>query len=256
MTAADLALLLLADGRFPAGGHVHSAGIESAVADRRVTGLASLEDFVVGRLWTVALTDAALVAATAVRLLRSNPPSGARTGGLSTSSRPRTDGGAQKAVDVIDVIDELDAEAAARIPVPVLREASRRQGRQLVRVAGRCWPSPVLAAIAADRPDGVHLPVALGAVAGAAGLTPTDAARLSVHHALATPTQGALRLLGLDPFAVAALTARLAGPADAVVAAAVAAATGPVADLPARTGPLTEIAAHEHRRWDIRLFAT
>ena len=33
------ALLLLADGRFPAGGHVHSAGIEAAVGDGRVKNM-------------------------------------------------------------------------------------------------------------------------------------------------------------------------------------------------------------------------
>ena len=30
----DAALLLLVDGRFPAGGHAYSAGVEAAVADR------------------------------------------------------------------------------------------------------------------------------------------------------------------------------------------------------------------------------
>jgi urease accessory protein len=229
MATAELAALLLADGRFPAGGHVHSAGIEAAVADRRVTGLASLEAFVVGRLWTSGLTDAALAAAATGRL----------------------DGGDDRAV-----IAALDAEAAARIPVPVLREASRRQGRQLVRVGARCWPAPLLDLLPVVRSDGVHLPVALGAVARAAGLGHADVARLSLHHAVATPTQAALRLLGLDPFAVAALAAGLADRAAAVAAEAVALAAGPLADLPARTGPLPDLAADEHRRWDVRLFAT
>jgi urease accessory protein len=231
MSAAALAALLLADGRFPAGGHVHSAGVESAVADGRVHDLASLEDFVVGRLGTVGLTDAALAAATALRL-------GDPDGGDAA------------------VLDELDAEARARTPVPALREASRRQGRQLVRVAGRCWPSAVLALVADRRPGGAHLPVALGAVAVAAGLDAPAAARLSVHHAVTTPAQAAVRLLGLDPFAVAALTARLAAPAAAVAETAVRAAAGPPADLPARTGPVLDVAADEHRRWDVRLFAT
>jgi urease accessory protein len=229
MASAELALLLLADGRFPAGGHVHSAGIEAAVADGRVTGLASLEGFVTGRLWTVGLTEAALTAATVVRL--GSP-------------------------DDRSVIETLDGEAAARVPVPVLRDASRRQGRQLVRVAARCWPAAVLDLATAARPDGVHLPVALGVVARAAGLTVTEAVRLSVHHAVTTPTQAALRLLGLDPFAVAGLTARLAGPAAAVAAEAVRVAAGPLAALPARTGPVVDVAADEHRGWDVRLFAT
>jgi len=65
--SALLALLQLGDGRFPAGGHVHSAGIESAVADGRVTGQRSLEDYLRGRLTTVGLTDAALVASSVIR---------------------------------------------------------------------------------------------------------------------------------------------------------------------------------------------
>jgi urease accessory protein len=225
----ELAALLLADGRFPAGGHVHSGGVEAAVADGRVHDLASLEAFVVGRLGTVGLTEAALTAATVTRL-------GDR--------------------GVRSVVDELDTEAGARIPVPALRAASRRQGRQLVRVAGRCWPAPVLAALADHRPEGAHLPVALGAVAVAAGLGAPAAAHLSVHHAVSTPALAAVRLLGLDPFAVAGLIARLAGAAGAVADEAVAAAAGPLAALPARTGPVLDVAAADHARWDVRLFAT
>ena len=39
----NAALLLLADGRLPTGGHAHSGGTESAVAVGQVTDLASLE---------------------------------------------------------------------------------------------------------------------------------------------------------------------------------------------------------------------
>ncbi|MDF3148653.1 urease accessory protein UreF, partial [Streptomyces sp. T21Q-yed] len=46
------ALLVLADGRFPAGGHAHSGGAEAAVKAGRITGAASLEDFCRGRLHT------------------------------------------------------------------------------------------------------------------------------------------------------------------------------------------------------------
>jgi urease accessory protein len=276
---AALAALLLADGRFPVGGHVHSAGVESAVADGRVRGLDSLEDHLVGRLWTVGLTEAALAAATTVRLTAGGPevvrPDVIRPDVIRPDViRPDVVGRDVVRPDVVGspvarghdagevtaaltaAIAALDAEADARIPVPGLREASRRLGRQLVRVAGRCWPAPVLA-LAADRhPRGLHQPVALGAVGMAAGLAPEDVARLNVHHALTTPAQAAVRLLGLDPFAVAALTARLGAVGEAVVVAALAAAAGPLADLPARAGPVVDVAAAEHRGWDVRLFAT
>lgn len=228
---AVLALLTLADGRFPAGGHVHSAGVEAAVADGRVRDAAGLAAYVEGRVRTAGLVEAALVAATVHRL---TAPAAAPPGA---------------------VLAELDAEASARLPAAPLRDASRRLGRQLVRAARRCWPAPVLDAVAA-RPDGAHLPVALGATAVAAGLDAPGAARLSLHHTITTPAQAAVRLLGLDPFEVAAVGARLAGIADQVAEAAVTAAGGPLAALPADTGPLVEVAAVEHAARDARLFAT
>ena len=217
--ATQLAALLLADGRLPTGGHVHSAGIESAVADGRVRDVDTLADYVYGRLHTTALNEAALAAAVVL-----HP----------------------------DSIALLDAEAEARIPVPALRDVSRRLGRQLVRVAGRCWPSPVFGSV----PESPHQPVALGAVGVAASLGAVDIAAVAVHHAIATPTQAAVRLLGLDPFAVARLAAALAVPGQTVIADAVAAAAGEIADLPARSGPVTEISAAHHHLLDTRLFAS
>ena len=230
MTA--MALLLLADGRYPAGGHAHSGGVEAAVIDGRVHDLASLEQFAIGRLLSTGLTEAALAAATLHRLLTAEP---------ATS---------------VDVLCELDGEADARIAPTPLREASRRLGRQLARVASRCWPHAVLVALAEAAPDGGHQPVVLGTVGLAAGLTVEEVAALSVHHAVTTATGAAVRLLGLDPFGVAALTAKLAPLADDVATRATDAAADPLAELPARTGPLLEIAATEHRARDARLFAT
>jgi len=223
--------LLLADGRFPAGGHAHSAGMEAAVADGRVRDEASLAAFLEGRLHTTGLVDAALAAAAAL------------------------------AVDDEAQLAELDAEADARLPAPPLRAASRKLGRQLVRVGGRCWPGGAVARVAGVHPGGPHQAVALGAVGSAAGCTPHEVAALAVHHALSTPAQAAIRLLGLDPFGVAALVAD-AGPAGAEVAteavrlAKRARADGDPGGLPALSSPLVEVAAVEHRSWDMRLFAT
>ncbi|MDV9192308.1 urease accessory protein UreF, partial [Streptomyces sp. SR27] len=60
------ALLVLADGRFPAGGHAHSGGAEAAVKAGRITDAASLAAFCRGRLHTSGLTAAALAAAAAL----------------------------------------------------------------------------------------------------------------------------------------------------------------------------------------------
>ena len=55
----DAALLLLADGRFPSGGHANSAGVESAVAQGDVVDVATLERYLAGRLATTGVVDAA-----------------------------------------------------------------------------------------------------------------------------------------------------------------------------------------------------
>jgi urease accessory protein len=227
------ALLLLADGRFPAGGHAHSAGIEAAVSDGRVGDVVSLEAYTRGRLLTAGVVDASLAAATVVAVRTAEAGDAARDAALV-----------------------LDAQADARLLAPPLRDASRRLGRQLVRVASRCWPSPLLASLVDVRPGGLHQPVATGVAGLAAGLGPEEVAGLVVHHTIATPGQAAVKLLGLDPFEVVALAARLEAEARAVVADAVVAAHGPTDDLPALGNPLTELAAMEHGRWDVRMFAT
>ncbi|MGE3619144.1 MAG: urease accessory protein UreF [Acidimicrobiia bacterium] len=229
--APELAFLLLGDGRFPAGGHAHSAGVEAAVADGRIGDLDGLASFARERLRTAGLVDAALAAATAVRLGSGGEPAEA-------------------------VLRRLDGEADARMVAPPTRTASRRQGRQLVRVASRCWPDPVLAAAGLAAPEGLHLAVATGAVAVAAGLDGPGAARLVVHATIAAPAGAAVKLLGLDPFAVAALWAELGPEAERAAADAVARAAGPIEDLPSATSPLHEIAAVEHAARDLRLFVT
>ena len=104
MTTA--ALLLLADGRFPGGGHAHSGGLEAAVAAGSVSGLEGLHGFLAGKLGTTGLVDAWLTAA-ACR-------------------------GADPAV--------LEAECEARCPSPALRAAGRALGRGLRRAATASWP--------------------------------------------------------------------------------------------------------------------
>ena len=235
MGSVALTVLLLADGRFPAGGHAHSAGVEAAVADGRVSDRASLEEFARGRLWTAGLADAALAAATVERVRQGPGPD---------------------AAGLLGVLRELDAEAHARVTPQALRTASRRLGRQLVRAAERCWPAPVLAAARVVDPVGPHQPVALGAAAVAAGLDAAATAGLAVHHTLTTPVQAAVRLLGLDPFDAAGVVAGLSGEGEAVVREALSTAAGPLAELPCRAGLRADIAASHHAGSDRRLFAT
>lgn len=220
------ALLVLADGRFPAGGHAHSGGVEAAVASGAVRDTTGLEAFCRGRLHTAGLTAAALAAAAA----GGHDPVG------------------------------LDEAADARTPVPALRQTARRLGRQMLRAARAAWPSPGLDHLAAVRPRGAHQPVVLGVAARAAGLTPADAAQCVTHETVSTPATAAVRLLSLDPFDATALLARLAPEADDVARAAAEAASRVPAEgldaLPSASAALLDITAEQHAAWTVRLFAS
>ncbi|MEW1697273.1 urease accessory protein UreF [Streptomyces sp. NPDC093249] len=216
------ALLVLADGRFPAGGHAHSGGAEAAVRADRVRDATGLESFCRGRLRTTGLTSAALAA------------------------------GAAHGLDPA----ELDTAADARTPSPALRAAARRLGRQMMRAARAAWPSPELDALAALFPRGAHQPVVLGTAARAAGLGPEDAAHCVVYETVGGPATAVVRLLGLDPYQATAVLARLAPEMDEVAAQAVAAARQGVDALPAASAPLLDLTAEQHAAWPVRLFAS
>src|SRR5207249_4493613 len=87
---------------------------------------------------------------------------------------------------------ELDAEADARCPSAALRQASRRLGRGLRRAAVASWPS------LAGGPGAEHQAVVQGLVARAAGLSPSDAARLPGAALLAGAASATPKLLPLD----------------------------------------------------------
>lgn len=226
----DATVLLLADGRFPSGGHVQSWGIEAACALGDVTDVASLEAFVRGRLVTQGVVDASVAAWVAHHVPTSH---------------------------WFDWAD-LDAEATARMASPRLRQASRTQGRQLLRAGSRVWPSAWFDDCRKASPEGPHQAVALGAVAAAAGLNARQAAAVAVHHLVASATTATVRLLGLDPFEIAALAARLADQLDhaAQQANIMAGNCSTASELPASVGLLADIYAEHHATWEVRLFAS
>ena len=216
---AGAAVLMLADARFPAGGHAHSGGLEGAVNAGAVADVPSLNLFLQGRLATAGVVAAALAAA--------------------ACARPRA-----------DRLARLDAEADARTPSPAQREASRRQGRTLLRAAAAAWPW--LADLPRDgRPP--HHAIALGAAAAAAGCTPGEAALVAAYLTVTGPASAAVRLLALDPIEVSAAIARLAGRIED--AAARGAAADPD-DLPYPSAPALDLYAEAHARAEVRLFAS
>jgi urease accessory protein len=220
------ALLLLTDGRLPAGGHAHSGGLEAAVADGRVRDVESLASYLLGRLATVGRVDAHLAAV------------------ACAPDAPWA---------------RLEAEAAARCPSAALRAASRSQGRGLLRVAAAIWPGAGLDELREASLGAPLWPVALGAVVAAAGLSPLDAATAAGHGCVSGAAWAAVRLLGLDPFAVTAALAALCPVIDRQAAEAAEGAISASADLsrlPASGGPVVEVAAEGHARWEVRLFAS
>ena len=221
-------LMMLVDGRFPAGGHTNSAGVEAAVRVGDVHDDASLERYLIGRLATTGIVDAAFCAHTA-------------------ALRDLT-------ADEFDAaIALLDAEYSARVPSPKLRLASRRFGRQMLRAGRAVWAGPTVDAVARF-PPGAHQPIVLGAFTAAIDGTPYDAALLSFHHLSAAVTSAAIRLLGLDPMSAAAIQARVGDLVDEWADDADRWAHARPAELPANGGSLTEILAEDHGRWDARLF--
>ncbi|MFK4226501.1 urease accessory protein UreF [Streptomyces sp. NPDC019890] len=219
---ARAALLVLADGRFPAGGHAHSGGAEPAVKAGRIRDARDLAAFCRGRLHTTGLTSAGLAAAAAL--------------GLDPTA--------------------LDEAADARTASPALRATARKLGRQMMRAARAAWPCAELDALAAAFPRGTHQPIVLGLAARAAGLGPIDAAHCVAYETVSGPATAAVRLLSLDPFQATAVLARLAPDMDEVAARAAAAAAEGIDALPAASAPLLDITAEQHATWPVRLFAS
>ncbi|CAA0106768.1 Urease accessory protein UreF [Mycolicibacterium vanbaalenii] len=168
-------LLALSDSRLPTGGHVHSGGIEEAVASGLVVDLPTLRAYLRRRIRTTGLVTASVAAAVHSGTL------GAAAGGRG------------------------DTETDARTPAPAARKASRAQGRGLIRLARRVWPDNDWAALGATP----HLAVAAGAVGAASGLAPEHTALSLVYTTMTGSATAAQRLLALDPGDVAAVTFEL-----------------------------------------------
>jgi len=265
------AALVLGDGRFPAGGHAHSGGVEEAAAQGLVGDLATLGSFLGGRLETVGLVSAALGAAACAICLGTagigvaEDGAGAdraRAGDGAGTARERP--GAEPSGQVLDNLFRLDREADARMPSPAQRRISRSQGRQLLRAALVSWSGGLVAAVAGAQPEPHHA-LALGCAAVTADMAPGQAASCLAYGSVAGPAWAAVRLLGMDPLAVAALVADLAYRVDQVAAEAAAcvpqpgeelAAWGWMARLPAASAPLLDHLAESHAVRKMRLFAS
>lgn len=205
-------LLALADSRLPTGGHVHSGGVEEAVTCGLVVDTATLRAYLRRRIRTQGLVTASLAAAV-------------HAGTLGPT--------------------DADRETDARTPAPAARQASRAQGRGLVRLARRVWPGQNWNALGATP----HLAVAAGWAGRAAGLTAEQTALSVVYTTMTGSATAAQRLLALDPGDVAALTFELSTVCDQTAAAA----AKELADL---SDPLLDVLAQRHTQRERPLFVS
>ncbi|KUI20849.1 urease accessory protein UreF [Mycobacterium sp. GA-1285] len=205
-------LIALADSRLPTGGHVHSGGVEEAVTSGLVADVTTLRAYLRRRIRTQGLVTASLAAAVHVGTL----------------------GPAQ-----------ADRETDARTPAPAARQASRAQGRGLVRLGLRVWPDEDWSVLGATP----HLSVAAGWAGRAAGLTAEQTALSVIYTTMTGSATAAQRLLALDPGDVAALTFELSALCDQTAAAA----AKELADL---SDPLLDVLAQRHSRRERPLFVS
>lgn len=228
------AALLLGDGRLPAGGYAHSAGLEQAIARGWVRDADGVSAYLRGRIRTTGLVTAAFAAAAQHRT------SGAlEVGGLAS---------------LRDQLAELDAELIARTPSPALRKVGQDLGRMLLRAMRSIIPQQAAVLDAAG--PVLQQPIAYGVVAAALGLDARDAAGVVLYESAATPAVAAVKLMSIDPFATHRCLAELAPELDELAEAAAGHATSDPRELPSLAAPLTDIAAELHSHHDQRLFAS
>jgi len=238
LSSATIAMLL-ADARLPVGGHVHSAGLEPALAGGMAP--AQVPAYMLGRAHTVTLVEAG-TAVVARHVAQQGTVPLAR-GGKSTQQ-------------LVLALARVDRAWAARTPSRAVRDVSRSLARGYRRLAGRLWAQhPAVVAsgqmTALSSPD-LSRPVLLGVIAAAAGLDAESLVRLVVYDDAQTIAAAMLKLEPLDP----------AIPPGWVLAAC-AAAEEYVTDLaaltsadaiPALGAPESEGWAEAHSRTTQRLF--
>lgn len=218
------ALLLLSDGRLPAGGYAHSGGLESAIALGRVRDLEDLEKFLIGRASTSGAVAAAFAAATC---------SACHTGRL-------------------DTVSLLDLEFRARTPSPALRGVSEILGRQLLRAMSAITSHDLLQRL----PTRLNHPVAFGAAAAMLDLDPLAAARGMLHETITGPAISVVKLQSVDPFDAHRVLVRLIPLLDELAGSAAVYADSDPTEMPSYSSPMSDLIAEHHAVREVRLFAS
>ena len=220
--SSGIAGFLLADSRLPSGAYSHSAGLEPAVLAG--LGVDGVYPYLLSRLHTVVRVETA-AAVLAHRAALAAEPSG---------------------------FGQLEAALDARTPCAAQRDASRRLGRGMLRLAGKLaagHPAVVALQQAVPRPT---RPVALGVTAAALGMDELHLARLCCYDDAQSVVAAALKLLPIDPMDATAWILKSAPEIDAVAAESL--QIGTVRDIPALSAPWMEHWAEDHTTRTRRLF--
>ncbi|MCQ1947695.1 MULTISPECIES: urease accessory protein UreF [unclassified Arthrobacter] len=217
-----VAAFLLADSRLPSGAYSHSAGLEPAVLAG--LGVDGVYPYLLARLHTVVRVE------TAAAVLAHRSACGAA--GISFA--------------------RIEAALDARTPSAAQREASRRLGRGMLRLAGKLRPdSPAVVELQRTVPRPTR-PVALGVTAAALGVGELQLARLCCYDDAQSVVAAALKLLPIDPMDATAWILDAAGEIDAVAVESL--LIGGLDDIPALSAPLMEHWAEDHTTRTRRLF--
>jgi urease accessory protein len=260
MSTAELVALMLADGRLPTGGHTQSAGLEPAVraglgADGKQ--LADIATYARDRLRTVTRVDAAVAVVTRHVVLaaarHTEPPRRVDWSGPGSPSReawsPNNDRQSRLDGAGCGGLGMVERAWAARTSSQAVRGATRRQGRLLLRLAGRVWPG-----VAEYLPTDAEIPrpIVLGVVAAVTGMSAEQVARVVAYDDAQTVVSASLKLLPVDPAEAATWLAALHDDIEELVAD-----VAPLTDvdkIPANAAPLIDIHAQNHVTERMRLF--
>ncbi len=228
--SVELLLMLLADARLPSGGHTQSGGLEPAFRAGMPVG--DVPRYLAARLLTVV----ASAAGAAVVVARA-------------PHDPRW-------------IARVWREWEARTPSPALRQMEQRLGRGYLRLVERLWGTAAteplreagrLLATPDEAPATAPRPLAIGLVAGIAGLSPEQTARLIGYDDVQTVVAACLKLEPLDPAGATGWVLAAFPQVEAMVRR-----VAPIReprDIPAAGAPQIDQWAEAHTETKARLFS-
>jgi urease accessory protein len=218
----DWQLWQLIDSAFPAGGFVHSGGLEAAVQLGEVNSSERVEAFIEASLQQCAHAAAPFTAAVVREPAR---------------------------------FAELDRLFDVTLTNTISNKASRSQGASILATAAQVWPSPALtAAVARVRSGEVagHLPTCFGMIAAALALSPDKAVEVLLFQHLRGLASASIRLGIIGPIEAQRLQRDLGTRCASLIATG--ASTPP--EEATSVSPLLDLIQAQHGRLYSRLFVS